>query len=93
MDCHSYVWIFSAEGSQFPGGVFTTLDLAEAWVLGHKLSGVLTRYPIDIGVWDWAILRSHFSPRSEKHSEPDFVGRFTAATLEHYHFESGKKLT
>lgn len=31
-------------------GVFSTLENAEAWIARHKLSRVLTKYPVDVGV-------------------------------------------
>ena len=49
------IWIFDGVGSQFPNGVFTTRELAEAWIIKHRLTGTLTQYPIDVGVYEWAI--------------------------------------
>lgn len=44
------VWVFNG-GGDFPAGVFTTRELAEAWIAKHRLVGVLTKYPLDIGVY------------------------------------------
>lgn len=49
------IWFFHGEGGRFSSGVFTSIEKAEIWIDQHKLSGVLTAYPIDEGVYDWAI--------------------------------------
>lgn len=36
------VWVFNGGGT-FPAAVFTTRELAEAWIARHKVSGVLTK--------------------------------------------------
>lgn len=46
------VWVFNGERSPFPSGVFSTHERAEAWVAQHRLSGCLTRYPVDTGVYE-----------------------------------------
>jgi hypothetical protein len=48
-------WVFNGGGGRFPSGVFSTREKAEAWINQHGLSGVLTKYPLDEGAWDWAI--------------------------------------
>jgi hypothetical protein len=50
-----YIWVFNASNSEFPGGIFKELEMAEMWIKSNKLSGTLRRYPIDTGVLDWAI--------------------------------------
>jgi len=69
--------------------VFTSRNLAEEWIKRHSLSGTLTRYPLDISVYDWAITRNLFEPKKDEHRKPEFVGRFSSASQEHYHFETG----
>lgn len=83
-----YVWVFKAEGGRFPGGVFADRELAVAWVNKHGLTGVLTRYPLNVGVYEWAIDAGFFSPKPHQEN-PNFIGRFTSASLEHIHFEEG----
>jgi hypothetical protein len=70
-------------------GVFETKEIAESWIKKHGLSGVLTKYPLDVGVFDWAIENGLFKPKNEKHLSPDFIGSFTSASQEHYHYENG----
>lgn len=81
------VWVFNAEGGRFPGGVFTHLEAAKAWIARHRLTGVLTAYPLDVGVYDWVVAAEHYTARGSETSA--FVGGFTSASQPHYHFEDG----
>lgn len=83
------VWVFNGEQSTLPSGVFSTRDLAEAWIAQHKLSGILTAYPLDQGAYHWAIEQGMFTPTKDYQREAKFIGRFTSASLEHYHYEDG----
>ncbi|BFO57070.1 hypothetical protein [Acidovorax sacchari] len=83
------IWIFNGENSKFPSAAFSSLELAEEWIAKHKLSGVLTNYPIDRPVYEWAIENGHFNPKNEKERSPQFIGRFSSATQEHIHYEDG----
>ncbi|HEY4289738.1 MAG TPA: hypothetical protein VGN00_21705 [Puia sp.] len=88
-----YLFLFNSAGdSKFCGGVFSTREKAEQWILRYKLSGILTKYPLDMGVYDWAIENHKFNPKKEIHFQPDFIGGFSSATQEHYHYESGNCL-
>ena len=53
------VWVFSG-GGDFPAAIFTTRDLADMWIASHELSGTLTKYPLDIGLYEWALNRGAF---------------------------------
>lgn len=86
------VWVFNG-GGRFAGGVFTTLEAAETWIEQNRLDGVLTLYPLDRGVYDWAIERGWFAPKQEKHSSPKFIGSFTTASMDHHHYEAGVRQT
>lgn len=83
------VWIFSGERGRFPSGVFTERIMAENWIKEHKLSGVLTLYPLDEGVYEWAIKNKFFNPAKEKEKMPHFIGAFSSASQEHYHYIDG----
>jgi len=82
------VWVFNGGGT-FPAGVFTTRERAEAWIADRRLSGTLTKYPVDVSVYDWAIAAGLFRPARPDQSAPEFVGRFSSASQEHYHFADG----
>ena|SRR5258706_5424645 len=85
-----FVWIFMQAGARFPGGAFTSRKSAEAWISTHKLTGVLTAYPVDTGAFDWAVAQGFFTPSNPNHRSSSFVGGFTSARMEHAHFEDGQ---
>ena len=61
-----FVWVFNTATRPFPGGVFARLDVAEAWIATHRLSGVLTRYPRGRG-----LLRLGGPRRPDRHEGRD----------------------
>ncbi|MFC4060960.1 hypothetical protein ACFOWE_21880 [Planomonospora corallina] len=83
------VWVFLGEGAQWPSGVFRTRERAESWIRTGELTGMLTEYPLDTGVYDWVIEHGHFQPRAAHQQTPSFVGRFTTAQQEHFHYTDG----
>ncbi|WET67845.1 hypothetical protein [Sphingobacterium sp.] len=85
------IWVFHGEGGRFSSGVFTSIEKAEIWIDKHKLSGVLTAYPIDEGVYDWALFNDFFSVKKQAQMEPGFIQKFTSASQDHYHYENGAK--
>jgi hypothetical protein len=95
MTIENGVWIFSGHGS-FPGGVFTTIEKAEKWIDANGLTGILTQTPVDEGVFDWAARLNLLNLRPEKIEEksrdPKFIGGFSTASQEHYHYENGSRV-
>lgn len=89
------VWVFNGSGIQkpfnFPSAVFTELELAEQWIHNNSLSGVLTQYPLNIGVYEWAVTRGFFKPRRELHYTPGFIETFSDASQPHHHYERGER--
>ena len=85
-----FIWVFNGENGRFPSGVFSDVEIAKQWIEKHQLSGILTRYPLDTGVYDWAVKNDHFKITKDKHKTPLFIGLFSSAHQEHIHFESGK---
>jgi hypothetical protein len=83
------VWVFNGEGARFPSGVFTSRDLAGAWIERNRLSGILTEYPLDVGVFEWAVQNGLFLPKPAHEQSPKFIGGFTSAHMDHVHFEAG----
>ena len=83
------IWLFHGAGSRFTSGVFTERTIAEEWITKNMLSGVLTKYPINISVYDWAINESFFAPQKDIHQSANFIQKFTSASQEHYHYENG----
>ena len=87
-DADTGVWVFHGSGGRFASGVFTTRDKAEAWIDQHHLTGVLTRYPLDQGVYDWAKEKQLFQPTKPEQTKAAFIQRFTSGSQEHYHYDS-----
>ncbi len=84
--------MFNGAKGSFPSGIFTELGRAERWIEQHRLTGTLTAYPLDTGVYQWAIARGFFRPRKPLEANPEFIGRFTSASMEHHHYEDGRRL-
>lgn len=85
------VWLFNGEGAHFASGVFSELSLAEDWISKHSLTGILTEYPVDEGVFDWAIEHNLFKPKPDKRLDAVFIGRFTSGAQEHFHYVAGRR--
>lgn len=84
------VWVFNGGGS-FPSGVFSSRDNAEAWIAKDGLSGALTLYPLNVGVYEWAVENGYFKPKNEEQRNARFIQRFTCGH-EHYHYEDGLRV-
>ena len=85
------IWVFNGANGQFPSGVFSSQEQAEVWIAKYRLTGVLTQYPIDVGVYDWAIQSGFFKPKEEREKTSQFIQRFSSASQEHFHYEDGQK--
>lgn len=83
------VWVFNGERNPFPSAVFSSREKAEVWIKENKLSGTLTAYPIDIGVYDWAVSKNYFNPKREDQKSPNSIANFSSASQEHYHYREG----
>lgn len=55
MNDYNWVWVFTKKDISMVSGVFSSLEKADNWVKVNKLTGVLTKMPIDIGGYDWCI--------------------------------------
>jgi hypothetical protein len=86
-----FVWVFNGSRGQFPGGVFTRLEIAENWIRINHLTGVLTHYPLDKGSFDWAKENGLVSEKLNSRADSEFVSSFSSASFEHYHYEEGSK--
>jgi hypothetical protein len=86
------IWVFVGEGGRFPGGIFDSRPRAEEWIRKHRLTGVLTQYPLNTGAYDWAIESGFFTPRKDEHRTAEFIGGFSSASQEHFHYEDGVAL-
>jgi len=87
------IWIF--KGVQrypgFPSGIFLSLGSAEQWIKKYKLTGTLTKYPVETGIYDWAIEQGYFIPQKDEHRQASFIANFSSASQEHYHYDEGRR--
>ena len=81
----TWIWVFNGANGAIPSGIFTERDIAE-----KQLTGMLTKYPLDIGLYDWAVENDIFTAKREDQKGPHFKQTFTCASLEHYHYENGE---
>lgn len=91
MNDGEFVWVFNGAKGTFPSGIFTNLDRAEEWIETHRLTGTLTAYPMNTGIYEWAIAHGLFKPRQAHQTTPEFIGRFTSASMDHHHYEDGRR--
>ncbi|QDT36043.1 DUF7710 domain-containing protein [Stratiformator vulcanicus] len=87
---YTIVWVFLGEGGIHSAAVFSEREIAEMWIAENELSGTLTAYELDTPVYDWAIGRNFFKPTKAHQRSSEFIGRFSSAYAEHYHYANGK---
>lgn len=83
------VWVFRGDNAVFPSAIFSTQSAGEEWIVSNRLSGTLTKYPLDEPVYDWAIRLGYFTPKQDKQKTPEFIGKFSTASQEHFHYKDG----
>jgi hypothetical protein len=81
------VWVFHGAGGQFASGVFNSQAEAETFINQHRLTGTLTKYPVGISAYDWAIQENLFTPKKPEHYQAGFIQRFSSASQEHYRYD------
>ncbi|MEP3450095.1 MAG: hypothetical protein ABJN65_05595 [Parasphingorhabdus sp.] len=85
------VWIFQGEDAEFCSAVFKQHADAEIWINEDKFSGILTKYPVDTSVYDWAVQERHFQPDIDNLKAGRFIQNFTTAAQEHFHYQNGNR--
>ncbi|SDR07998.1 hypothetical protein [Pseudoxanthomonas sp. CF125] len=83
------VWVFNGAEGRFPSAVFEERADAESWIKRNALTGVLTKYPIGVSVYEWAIKEGHFCVKNQQEKSATFIQNFSSAAQEHLHFENG----
>lgn len=83
------VWLFHGEGATFACAVFSSKKKAEHWIAQHQVDGMLTRMPVDMSCYNWAVAHGYFTPKREEQKSGKFIQRFSSASLEHYHYTAG----
>lgn len=83
---NNFLWIFNGNlrvGVELPSGVFLRKQKAQKWIEELGIEGVLTPYPVDISVYDWAIQNQFFTPQLSEDSSPAFIAKFIFT----YHYQ------
>ncbi|MEJ1164413.1 hypothetical protein V9K97_11960 [Variovorax sp. CCNWLW186] len=83
------VWVFNGAGGRFPSAIFEEKSEAEEWIRKHRLTGVLTKYPVGTSVYQWALETDNFKIKNERDQSPEFIQKFSSAAQEHMHYENG----
>ncbi len=86
----SFIWVFNGDHGQFPSAIFREKNDAIQWIQDNSLSGILTRYPVDVPLFDWAIENGFFTPKNELQQGAKTKANFSSSHLEHYHFVCGE---
>lgn len=87
-DRDNFLFVFHGEGAKFASGVYDSLEGAKRSIASHKMSGILTCYPVNETAYDYAVRNEFFQPKPTQ--SESFVQRFTSASQEHYHFQNGE---
>lgn len=74
----------------FPSAVVSERTVAEAWITRMGTSGTLMRYPVNLGVYAWAVASGLFVPREQSERSPEFIESFSSVHQEHYHYDRGR---
>jgi hypothetical protein len=82
------VWIFHGDGAHFASGVFVDRAQGLAWIARHRLTGILTEYPVGDGCYDIAVRSGRFTPSKPHHGTPGHVAGFSPAS-DHVHVRDG----
>ncbi len=83
------VWLFTSASNDvvpdahIPQAAFRTLAAGDRWVRTLKPSGMLTEYPMNIGVFEWATARGVFKPRRDDQRATPFIETFSDASQAH----------
>ena len=84
------VWIFHGDRARHDAGVFASKEDALAWVRLHRLSGLLTCYPVGDGCYDIAVRDGYFRPSKAHHDSPEHIAAFSPGWTEHIHLADGE---
>ncbi|MBB2948979.1 hypothetical protein FB565_008765 [Actinoplanes lutulentus] len=82
------VWVFHGEKARFASGVFKDRGTALQWVELHRLTGIVTEYPLGVGCYDLAVAEDLFRPSKPHHGTPVHVAGFSPSG-HHIHVQDG----
>lgn len=85
---YEHVWVFHGQEAQFASAVFAAEAEGLAWAARHRVTGVLSKYPVGDGCYDVAVREGRFRASKDYHGTPDHVERFGPG-LDHVHVRNG----
>ncbi len=85
-----HVWVFVGDQARNTSGVFTSLELAENWISRHSLTGLLTHYPLNEGVFDWVVRTTRVKESFARGASAGIIGSF-CSHLDHFHYQNGER--
>ena len=65
------------------------LEKAVRWIEKYKISGILSKYPLDISIYDWAITQGLFKPKRDDQKTPGFIQSFSTVHIEDSQYIDG----
>ncbi len=80
------VFVFTPDGSTYPGGVFADRQEAEEWITRVGAHGMLSEYALGQSAYDARIEAGLFQPKRDAHRTDRYMARFTTP-LDHWHYE------
>ncbi|PJK11254.1 hypothetical protein CO608_02005 [Lysobacteraceae bacterium NML08-0793] len=84
-----YVWVVQGSKANFPPAIFSSREKAIEWIEKYKISGMLSKYPLDISVYDWTIMNNFFNPKRDDQKTPEFIQTFSSAYIEDSQYVDG----
>ncbi|AKK07279.1 hypothetical protein CMUST_14950 [Corynebacterium mustelae] len=84
-----FVWVFQGERASFPSAIFSSKKSAVQWIEQHNVSGMLSKYPLDVSVYEWSIASGFFKPRKDDHRTSEFIQSFSSACVEDSQYIDG----
>ena len=84
-----YMWVVQGSRASFPSAIFSSKEKAVQWIEKYKISGMLSKYPIDISIYDWTIMKGFFKPKRDDQTTPDFIQSFSTVYIEDSQYVDG----
>ncbi|MEK7425556.1 MAG: hypothetical protein AAB131_17145 [Actinomycetota bacterium] len=83
------VWVFHGDSARHAAAIFNTAEDGSRWIAQHRLSGILTEYPVGEGCYDIAVSEGHFRPTKPHHGTAAHIAGFSPGWTRHMHYLDG----
>ena len=83
---NNYIWLIQSSENLNVIGCFMRKHEAETYIFENNLKCMLTKYPINMSVYDWAIQNNFWQPKNDLQKNSKFRAKFNSAYLEHDHY-------